>query len=137
MSRTCHRQRSDERRETRGNPGGVLRRGEAPQPLGGFVSRQILDDAGGFPNRLGDRPVRQALAVREAATAQNPRLRGHQLAELRDEPRLPDAGLAEDRGHAASALLDDGPEVAALAAREADRGPEPELPAPRPGGLLS
>ena len=46
---------------------------------------------------LDERPVRDALAVVEAATSDDARAAVDVAHELRDEPRLPDAGRPEQR----------------------------------------
>ena len=51
---------------------------------------------------LDDRPVRDPLAVREAAAADDRRVDGSQ--SLRGEPRLADAGIADDRDQLAALL---------------------------------
>ena len=70
------------------------------EPLGDDLRRIAVEDPEVLLEHLGERPVRDALAVGEAAAraAQRRRvLRREPLPQLTDEARLPDAGVAEDR----------------------------------------
>ena len=87
----------------------------------------VLDDPAAHAHHLGQRPVRDALPVGEAAAAVPPRLLGEAvlvLLELPGEPRLADPGDPHDRNELCSPLvcrrveeLLDEPELA-LAAHE-------------------
>ncbi len=83
---------------------------------------------------LDDGRVGDAVAIRQAAAAQGGRLGRGQ--ELRGEPRLADAGLADDRDELATSL---GPDTLPRApedrrARPRDRRTVPGTTAPAPGG---
>ena len=62
------------------------------------LRRVALGDPRGLADGLGERPERDAVAVREAAAAQDHGLPLDRPDELVDQPRLADAGLADD-GH--------------------------------------
>ena len=64
------------------------------------LRRLVLGDPRAHPHHLGERPVGDALAVGEAAAAVPPEVVGEPvdvLLELPGEPRLADAGDADDR----------------------------------------
>ena len=66
-----------------------------------------MTDSGSTPDRdqdLDERPVRDPLAVREAPSAQDVGLVADALQEVRNEPRLPDAGWPEEREETARAV---------------------------------
>ena len=77
-----------------------------------FVAGQRRSDPGEWilsvatAERLGERPVRDALAVGKAAAAHDRRLASDTRQELRDQPRLADARGAEDREQEARAFAD-------------------------------
>ena len=60
--------------------------------------RVLIGDAGGFADCLRERPERDAVAVREATTADQASSLGGSHGELPDEPRLADACVADNRG---------------------------------------
>ena len=67
-----------------------------------------LDDVGARPHHLGERPVRHAFAVRQAAAAPPPDCRREAvdvLVELPRQPRLAEAGDADDRDEMRLPLL--------------------------------
>ena len=66
----------------------------------GLVSAQL----GGLPDRLLQRPVRDALAVREAASLGDRRVVGPRAEELLDQAGLPDACIADHRHEPAHAV---------------------------------
>ncbi len=61
-----------------------------------LVERVVVGDAGGRLDHLGERPVRDALAVRQAAAGEHGRA-FEAVRELAREPALPDARVAVDR----------------------------------------
>ncbi len=80
------------------------RRGRTPRPAAQLLSRGlrrlVLHDAGAHAHHLGERPVGDTLAVGEAPAAVPPDLLGQAvdvLEELPGQPRLADAGEADDR----------------------------------------
>ena len=77
-------------------------RGDRQRLLTGILAlraRHILHD-------LGERPVRDAFAVGQAAAAQHRRLGAEQFDELLHKPRLAHAGAAEHREQAAGPIAD-------------------------------
>ena len=72
------------------------------------LRRRRADDRLGIdPDRdqdLDERPVRDPLAVREAPSAQDVGIVADALQEVRNEPRLPDAGWPEEREETARAV---------------------------------
>ncbi len=67
-----------------------------PQLLERLLERLVVGDARRGLDHLGERPVRHAFAIRQAATLEHARaLRG--VDELADEAALADAGLSVDR----------------------------------------
>ena len=72
------------------------------------LGRLLLEDPRPHPHHLGERPVRDALAVGEAAAAVPPDVVGEPvdvLLELPGEARLADPGDADDRDELRLALL--------------------------------
>ena len=74
--------------------------------------RVLVADPGQLAHDLADRPEGDPLAVGEAGAAHDPRPRPDPRDELRGEPRLAHARLADDRDQAAAPLGDDGLELA-------------------------
>src|SRR6266542_2403432 len=69
-------------------------------PLRDRLARLALEDPEVLLQHLEEGPVRDSLAVREATAGPEQRLRrfgAQPLPELADEPRLADAGIADDR----------------------------------------
>ena len=101
------------------------------RPYDYVTDRTILDTTGGpvkVLHTVGFEPVTMGTVIHIRFAAPKTR---------REKALMKDIGPAYGEALQASfpgliAQLD-----AELAARDADRGPEPELPAPRPGGLLS
>ena len=62
----------------------------------------VVDDPGLCLHRLGDRPERDAVAVRQAAPAEREGTTRCGLEELRREPRLADPGIAGQRDESAA-----------------------------------
>ena len=93
-----------DRERARGQPDGGLEPlrhsavgGEhRPDPLARGLRRILVGDAGCLPDHLGQRPERDALAVRQAPAAQDRDAVGA-AHELLQQARLPDAGWSEDR----------------------------------------
>ena len=89
---------------------GAFGRARLEQPPEGELRlrRRRADDRLGLdPDRdqdLDERPVRDALAVREAPPAKDVGRVAHALEEVRDEARLPDAGRPEEREETARAV---------------------------------
>ena len=82
---------------------------EPAQLVGGGLGLIAEEDPGRAPQDLAERPVRDALTVREAAPAEHPRRAGPATRcrdELLGEPRLADPGVAEDRHERRAALVD-------------------------------
>src|SRR4029077_19637292 len=86
-----------------GNGGRIVGQpGHAPRDLGDLrqrdVERVLVVDARRAADDLGDGPERDAVPIRQAATAEDlaalPRRSPDR--ELADEPGLPDAGLADN-----------------------------------------
>src|SRR5439155_11189516 len=80
------------------------------EPLGDDGRRIILQDAEVLAQDLGERPVRGAVPVREAAAGalhRLPLLRGEPRPQLSHEPRLADAGVAHDRHQAGRVVAND------------------------------
>ena len=67
-----------------------------PQPLERLGRRRVVGDARRVLDHRCERPVGDAFAVGKRAAAEHGDALGA-LGELADEPRLADAGLAEDR----------------------------------------
>ena len=76
---------------------------EFAQLLDRDVERVVVDDPGCALHHLGQRPVGDALAVRQAAAGENGGAL-ERLAELVREPALPHAGLAVDREQVRAAV---------------------------------
>ncbi|HEX7311915.1 MAG TPA: hypothetical protein VF232_12120 [Gaiellaceae bacterium] len=73
------------------------------------VGRVVLENADVFLEDLAERPIRDPVAVGEAAAGPPDRLGllgTQQLPELANEPRLADADVGHDRDHVRPALLD-------------------------------
>ena len=114
-------------------PGDLLRRcrrlalaeQRADRRRGGLVRRQHVE----LLQHLDDRPVGDPLAVGEAAAADDGRLDRGQ--NLRDQPRLADAGIADDRHQLAAPLglhaLPRLPDERELALASDERRPMPSL----------
>ena len=105
-------------REPRLDPGALLGVGEVllerfPELAGRRLWMFLLGDPGPHAHHLGERPVRDAVAVGETAAAM-PVDVAHQpvdvALELRREPRLADPGDADDRDEPSPALLARGVE---------------------------
>ena len=75
--------------------------------LASLVERVLVADAREVAQHLSDRPVGDALAVREAGAACDPRPLADAVEELVREPGLADAGVADDRDEAAATLRPD------------------------------
>ena len=73
------------------------------QLLEGFLERVVVGDPGRRLDHLRERPVRDALAVREAASGEDARALDA-VRELAREPALPDARLAVDREQVRAAV---------------------------------
>ena len=81
------------RRASTASASRALRRSRAElRPRG--RRRVLLGDPGRQPDDLDQRPERDALAVRQAAPAQDRGLAADEPEELLDQPRLADAGRA-------------------------------------------
>ena len=87
------------------------RRRSAVELLARAVGCLVLGDPGAHPDHLGERRVGDSVAVAEAAPAVPPDHLGqsvHVLLELPGQPRLADAGNADDREQPCLALLRGG-----------------------------
>ena len=102
---------------------GIVDAGEAiAQPVEDVGRLGLLVEPDRGAQELRDRVPGDALAVRQAAAAQDLGVRARPGEELVDEPALADAGRAED-GDEDAAFLDDGPlEGGAQDARARGRG---------------
>ena len=93
-----------------------------------------VGDADQCRHHLAQRPERQSLAVGEAAARRDRRALAHRLGELVREPRLADAGRAEDRDELAAAPADRSlerrGELPQLVLASDQRGREPPVAEP-------
>ena len=75
--------------------------GEQRRELGArFLGRVLEVDVGGLAHHLAQRPEGDAVAVREAAAAHDARARAGARDDLARQPRLADAGVADQRDEA-------------------------------------
>ncbi len=76
------------------------------QPCERLLGRLVVVDPDQFPDRFGERPVRDALAVREATATRNECAVVEIAKELLHKPRLAYAGKAKHREKLAGAVAD-------------------------------
>jgi hypothetical protein len=77
------------------------------QPGAGLVGRVVFPDIGRLPDHFHERPERDAIAVRQAAAAEEARARGDATDDFVRQPGFADARVADDRHHAGFLSCDD------------------------------